>query len=84
MNGQAREAINQFSIIISKEMARIPPGVQLLIALKTRMLNQQRLGQSQAVKDDIRLVKEIFTTYPYLKTEEHQFAEFFDVSDRGG
>ena len=60
------------------------PGVQLLIALKTRMLNQQRLGQSQAMKDDIRLVKEIFTTYPYLKTEEHQFAEFFDVSDRGG
>jgi len=38
INGQVQEAINQFSIIINKEMDRIPPGVQLLIALKTRML----------------------------------------------
>jgi tetratricopeptide (TPR) repeat protein len=77
INGQAREAIQQFTNIIDKEKDADPPGLQLLIALKTRMLNHERLGENQAVSDDILMVKNIFKKYPHLSTEAHQFAEFF-------
>ena len=53
INGRSQDAINQFSIIIDKEKDRDPPGLQLLIALKTRMLNHDRLGQRRAVADDL-------------------------------
>jgi tetratricopeptide (TPR) repeat protein len=41
---QTEEAIQQFTIIIDRERDRTPPPLQVLMALKTRMINLKRLG----------------------------------------
>ena len=74
-------AIDQFTVIVDAEKMRDPPGLQLLMALKTRMINLKRLGRDQEFQSDLALAQSILTKYPHFASEAHQFKEFFDNTD---
>lgn len=76
--GRPNDAINEFSNIIEKESAKVTPTMQLLMALKTRMINAKRLGDEDILQKDLVRVKEIFRQYPHLASEADHFTEFLE------
>ena len=47
-----------------------------MLALKTRMLNYERIGWKEKLEEDKKRVIEYFSKYPYLNEEIEHFAEF--------
>lgn len=78
---RTEDAIKQFSIIIDKERSKTTPTTQLLMALKTRMINTKRMNYNEAFQNDLAIAKEIFQNYPHLASEAEQFSEFFENED---
>ena len=77
-NGQRLEAIKQFSLIIDRERQKEFPGIQLLVALKTRIINLERESLLSEMKADVKLAKELFEKFPHFASERRQFAGFID------
>lgn len=75
--GKAKEAIGQFTAIIDAEKDLVPPKPQLLMSLKTRMINLRRLNRDSEVQSDLRTVTELLRKYPHLASEAHHFSEFY-------
>lgn len=76
------EAIQQFTIIIQNEHKKTPPSLQMLMALKTRMINLKRINRKDDLLLDLKLVSEIFRTYPTLSSEAEHFAEFYENDNK--
>jgi len=79
--GRTQEAVGQFTRIIEQERDRVPPALQLLMALKTRIINLQRLGKHEQAKHDLQYAKDIIARNPHLAHEARQFLEFDDAED---
>lgn len=79
--GRPQDAIKQFSIIIEKNSSMATPTVQLLMALKTRMINTKRLGLEDEFKKDLMRARDIFVKYPHLSSEAEHFANFFETEE---
>lgn len=78
--GKTQEAIQQFTTIIERERNKPMPTLQLLMAIKTRMINLRRLGRAEEIEADVALVKWLLSAHPHLQTEQVHFAEFLDVN----
>ena len=76
--GRTEEAIQEFSTIIDKDSMRAVPTTQSLMALKTMIINLQRLGREEDVNRDLALVKDIIRRCPHLAGEVRHFAEYFE------
>ncbi len=76
--GRTEDAIKQFSIIIEKNKQLATPSIQLLMALKTRMINTKRLGNQDEFNKDLAWAKELFIKYPHLSSEAQHFTNFFE------
>lgn len=74
--GRTDDAIRQFTIIIDEEKSKVPPTFQMLMALKTRMINLKRSKRTQEFEEDLKTAKDIFQKYPHLVGEAEQFSEF--------
>jgi len=74
--GRTEDAIDQFNIIIERDKDKSPPTLQLLMAMKTRMINLKRLKRMGEVIEDLAFVDEIFKKYPHLANEAKEFDEF--------
>ena len=74
--GREESAIEQFDLIIQKEKDKSPPTTQLLMAIKTRLINLRRLNRKQEMKKDLGWVDELFNKYAHLATEAKEFDEF--------
>jgi len=81
-NRQTEEAITQFTAIIERDGEKEPPSLQMLMALKTRMINLKRLGRTGEFQRDLDLASEIFRRYPHLSAEAEHFAGFFEGRDK--
>jgi len=77
---KTEEAIQEFSIIIDHEKNSIPPSMQLLMALKTRMINSRRLGRAGDVAADLAFVDGLLKRYPQLASEAREFEGFREGS----
>jgi tetratricopeptide (TPR) repeat protein len=77
--GRTQEAVHQFTRIADEEKGKVPPTLQLLMALKTRIINLRRLGKSGDAEQDLRDAKKIIADNPHLAYEAHEFAEFDDT-----
>jgi len=75
-NGKSEDAINEFNHIISKESKKDIPSKQLMLALKTRMLNYNRLGMLEKLEDDKKMVLGFIDQFPHLSEEIEYFSEF--------
>lgn len=78
LDGQFQEAIKKFDIIIEKEIRKLTPSKQLMLAIKTRMLNYQKLGETEKLNRDIDTVTKLFDSHPHLSNEIEHFREFLD------
>jgi hypothetical protein len=67
-SGKTREAVDQFTAIIDKERKLTPPRETLVMALTTRILNLERLHESDKIRDDISFAKKLIQEYPYLRS----------------
>jgi thioredoxin-like negative regulator of GroEL len=76
--GNTETAISEFTAIIDAEKMKPTPTVQMLIALKTRMINLRRLDRDAELQRDRVTVMEIFKKYPHLAGEAYQFDEFLN------
>ncbi|MFH1178657.1 MAG: RNA-binding domain-containing protein [bacterium] len=76
--GNTETAISEFTAIIDAEKMKPTPTVQMLIALKTRMINLRRLDRDDELQRDRVTVMEIFKKYPHLAGEAYQFDEFLN------
>ncbi len=75
--GNPERAIEQFDLIIDKEVRKAPPSHLLFVALKTRLINLQRLEKFGEVKKGLELLDDLLTKYPHLKgSEAEEFEEF--------
>lgn len=74
--GKPGDAILQFDEIIDIQKKIIPPQAQLLIALKTRMINLRRLGRDAELVVDLATVDGLLNEYPYLSDQSVHFREF--------
>jgi tetratricopeptide (TPR) repeat protein len=79
--GRTQEAVHQFTRIIDEEKSKVPPTLQLLMALKTRIINHRRLGKHEDAKQDLQYAKNIIAANPHLAHEAHEFIEFDDAED---
>lgn len=73
--GEPWEAIRQFSEIISQEEGRDMPSETLLMALKTRIINLRRVGDTSAAEEDLERARELLRQYPHLSSQAHHIAE---------
>jgi tetratricopeptide (TPR) repeat protein len=78
--GRSENAIEQFDKIIETERAKVPPTNQLLVAMKTRMINLRRLNRLTALGDDLEFVRKLISDNPHLASEAAVFEEFADSS----
>ena len=76
--GNTEAAISEFTAIIDAEKVKPTPSFQMLVALKTRMINLKRVGRDAELKQDLATVTEIFKKYPHLAGEAYQFDEFLN------
>ena len=74
--GRTEDAISQFTIIIDADKDKVPATTQLLMALKTRIINWKRLGKDNEVKRDMSIVSEVFKQNPHLTSQIGEFEEF--------
>jgi tetratricopeptide (TPR) repeat protein len=74
--GKTEKAIEQFDVIINKQKDKSPPSNQLLMALKTRLINLGRLGRKKDMEADLTWLDELFKKYPHLSVEAKEFDEF--------
>ena len=74
--GRTEGAVLQFSMIIESEKNKVPASDNVLIALKTRIINLKRLGRSQEVASDIAMAKNIISKNPHLARNAQDFTEF--------
>jgi tetratricopeptide (TPR) repeat protein len=74
--GNYKEAIRQFTIIIDKEKQHESPTDTLLIALKTRIINYNRLNMKTEASNDLEFAKQMITKYPHLANCAYYFTEF--------
>jgi len=74
--GYPDKAIEQFDVIIVREKNKVPPSIQLLMTIKTRMINLKRLNRDEDIKKDLVWVDEMLKKYIHLVTEAGQFDEF--------
>lgn len=70
-----REAVEQFSKIISSEESRVPPRDTLIMALATRIINLKRLGRIDEANADIRRARELIKQYPFLSHAANKIDE---------
>lgn len=75
-NRQTKEAIEQFTIIIEQENAKEYPTTALMYALKTRLINLQRLGKTDDFNRDKQHVERLIREFPHLGEYAPTFAEF--------
>jgi len=71
-DGQTDKAIDQFSEIIRSESKRKYPGQTLVMALTTRALNLDRLGQRESAREDIAWARRLLEKNPYLQSTARQ------------
>lgn len=76
--GRPEEAISQFTKIIDAEKTKLTPSFQMLVALKTRMINLRRMSRDNELKQDVAMVNDILRKYPHLAGEAYQFDEFIN------
>jgi hypothetical protein len=81
-DGQTEEAVQQFTIIIERERDRTPLPLQVLMALKTRMINLKRLGRRDELQRDRDIASNMFRAYPHLSAEAGHFAEFYEGDEK--
>jgi tetratricopeptide (TPR) repeat protein len=74
--GDADKAIAQFDMIVERERGKVPPTMQLLMALKTRMINLRRLGRIDEMKRDLTWVDEMLKKYAHFAMEAKEYDEF--------
>ncbi|HKZ42276.1 MAG TPA: NB-ARC domain-containing protein, partial [Candidatus Hodarchaeales archaeon] len=74
--GRKEDAIQQFNMIIESEKGKSPPRLQLLMSLKTRMINLKSLGKLDELRRDLEWVDDMYRKYSHLDTEASQFDEF--------
>lgn len=77
-NRKPEEAIEQFNKIISVEEKKEAPSRALMLALKTRLINLQRLNRTEEIKRDMDRVNSIIKNYPHLSEYAQDFIEFLD------
>jgi hypothetical protein len=65
-----------FDEIIEEEKKKVSPQAQLLIAMKTRMINLKREGRISEVQKDLKYVDIILQMYPHLIYQRGYFEEF--------
>lgn len=70
--GRPRDAVDQFTIIVDANRDRTPSR-QLLMALKTRILNLQRLDNEIAAQHDLALVSDLLKRNPHLSNQVSDF-----------
>ena len=75
-NGKTEDAIKEFDFIITKEEKKSVPSKQLMLALKTRMLNYSRLGWIDKLGEDKKRVMDYFDQFPHLSEEREHFIQF--------
>lgn len=73
--GQPSKAIDQFTVIIETEKQRVP-SVTFIMALKTRIINNKRLGRLDLVQEDLGHAERIFSEYPHLVSYASDFRQF--------
>jgi hypothetical protein len=74
--GLEREAVEQFTLIITSEESRVPPRETLVMALTTRIINLQRLGRTNEAMDDLRRARGIVAQFPHLARAAKKLEEF--------
>jgi hypothetical protein len=74
--GETEKAIGQFDLIINKNKDKSPPSNQLLMALKTRLINLRRLDRKKDIENDLAWLDILFKKYPHLSIEAREFDEF--------
>ncbi|MBO2447133.1 putative DNA binding domain-containing protein [Actinomadura barringtoniae] len=73
--GETRDAIEQFSRIISIEGAKETPSETLIMALKTRIINYRRLRYNEEAEEDLARAKDLLVKYPHLSSQAHHIAD---------
>jgi len=71
-------AIVEFTKIIDAEINRVPVRSQLLMALKTRIINLRRRGRIEEAKRDLDLAKELIARHKHLYVEARHIADLED------
>lgn len=76
--GQEDLAIAEFTKIINAEINKVPVRSQLLMALKTRIINLRRRGRIEEAKRDLDLAKELIARHKHLYAEARHIADLED------
>lgn len=79
--GRPEAAVEQFTKVIEKNRGNVFATPQLLMALKTRMINLKRLGKDAEFREDLAFVNQLFTKNPHLAGEAEEFAEFSEEEE---
>lgn len=74
--GLEREAVEQFTLIISSEESRVPPRETLVMALTTRIINLRRLGRTDEAMEDLQRARGLVAQYPHLARAAKKLEEF--------
>jgi tetratricopeptide (TPR) repeat protein len=76
--GRTEEAIHQFDLIIASELKRVPLTATVLMALKTRVINNRRLGRTIEVEQDLTLAQQLIAENPHLQSQAEEIAELLE------
>jgi tetratricopeptide (TPR) repeat protein len=74
--GYPQEAIKEFTVIIDADKQKVPATSQLLMALKTRIINWMRVGRQGEAKRDLAWAEDVIKRNPHLATHAADFREF--------
>jgi tetratricopeptide (TPR) repeat protein len=76
--GKTEQAIEEFTRIIDIERVKVPLRETLLMALKTRIINLRRLGQTAEAEADLAYAKEILAKHRHLQANAQHIADLED------
>jgi len=71
-NGKSKEAVKQFTLIIENEQLYNPPRDTLIMALTTRIINFERIGDKQSYEKDVVWLNNLLQKYPHLKNYSYR------------
>ena len=71
--GREEDAVTEFTRIIEREMARTTPSETIMMALKTRIMNLQRLGRLQQAREDFEWGCQLLREHPHLAHQGDRF-----------
>lgn len=77
--GRTEEAIEQFTTIIDQEKKRSSSRKTLLMSLRTRIINFNRIGRRQDAQADLKYAKQLLEEHTYLQDEAWRFEELEDI-----